>query len=138
MLFAGYNPLLDRDVYRVGVAVGMEKPMSDAFRKLTDSSLFINQEISYTHHFEGSWSWDKNGIWSYKYLLGKRFGDGLSVYAGPSLNMLITKIDGAEDYTWYSLWSPSGNGRDFRFWVGFTAGIRIFKQQVVPSTHSRW
>ena len=140
MLFAGYNPFLERDVYRVGVAVGLEKPMSDAFRNVTDSSLFINQEISYAHHFEGSWSWDKNGIWSYKYLLGKRFGNGLSLYGGPSLNMQIvrTSIEGAEDYTWYSLWSPSGHGRDYRFWVGFTAGVRLFKQEVVPSGRSDW
>ena len=140
MLFAGYNPLFDRDVYRVGVAVGMEKPMSDVFRKLDDSSLFINQEISYAHHLEGSWSWDKNGIWSYKYLLGKRFGNGFSLYAGPTLNMQIvrTSIEGANEYTWYSLWSPSGHGRDYRFWVGFTAGVRIFKQEVVPSSRSGW
>ncbi|PWN05995.1 hypothetical protein [Rhodohalobacter mucosus] len=140
MLFAGYNPLLTRDVYRVGVAVGMEKPLSDAFRNMTDSSLFINQELSYTHHIEGSWSWDKNGIWSYKYLLGKRFGNGLSLYAGPTFNLQIvrTSIEGANEYTWYSFWSPSGHGRDYRFWVGFTTGIRIFKQEVVPSSISQW
>ncbi|MDX1591220.1 MAG: hypothetical protein R3283_04620 [Balneolaceae bacterium] len=140
MLFAGYNPLLDRDVYRVGVAIGMERRMSDVFRKMSDTDWFINQEISYAHHIEGSWSWDKNGIWSYKYLLGKRYGNGFSLYAGPTLNMQIvrTSIEGANEYTWYSFWSPSGHGRDYRFWVGFTAGVRIFKQETVPSSRSGW
>jgi hypothetical protein len=125
----GYNPLLDRDVYRVGIAVGLEKNISDSFRKWENETMYVNQEFSILHHFEDEWREDLNLIYSYKFLLGKRLSNGLSIYGGPSFNAQVTRVSDANDYTWYSLWSPERKGRQYRFWVGFTAGIRLFKQQ---------
>jgi hypothetical protein len=56
----------------------------------------------------------------------------MSLYAGPSFNAQITRVNEANDYTWYSLWSPEAKGRQYRFWVGFTGGIRLFKQKKLP------
>ena len=128
----GYNTLLDRNVYRVGIAVGLEKNIQDSFKRVESNTLFVNQEISLVHNFEEEWSRNLNLIYSYRYLLGKRFGNGLSVYAGPTYNIQITRVDEAADYTWYSLWSPTWKGRQYRFWVGFTAGIRFLKQKNLP------
>ncbi|MTI87522.1 MAG: hypothetical protein FH748_06090 [Balneolaceae bacterium] len=125
----GYNTLLDRDVYRLGLAVGLEKNISDSFERLSSETLFVNQEISYLHHFEEDFSRKTNAIWSYKFLVGNRFASGFSMYAGPSFNMQVSRVSEASDYTWYSLWSPEWKGRQYRFWAGFTVGIRLFKQK---------
>ena len=128
----GYNTLLDRDVYRVGLAVGLEKNINDSFKNWRNESMYVNQEFSLTHQFEEEWTRKLNLIYSYKFLIGKRFGSGFSLYGGPSFNAQISRVDGAEDYSWYSLWSPEWKGRDYRFWVGFTAGVRLFKQKAIP------
>ncbi len=128
----GYNTLLDRNVYRIGFAIGLEKNINDSFQNWEDESMYVNQEFSFTHQFEDEWSRKLNLIYSYKVLVGKRLGNGLSLYGGPTFNAQITRVDAAEDYTWYSLWSPEWKGRDYRFWVGFTAGVRLFKQKAVP------
>lgn len=125
----GYNTLLDREVYRIGLAVGLEKNLQDAFQNWSNETMYVNQEFAVTHQFEEEWSRDLNLIYSYKFLLGKRFGNGLSIYGGPAFNAQVTRVAGAEDYTWYSLWSPEHKGREYRFWVGLTAGIRLFKQK---------
>lgn len=124
----GYNTLLDRDVYRVGLAVGLEKNVTDSFENWKNETAYVNQEFSVLHHFENKWREDLNLIYSYKFLLGKRFSNGFSIYGGPSFNAQVTRVADANDYTWYSLWSPERKGRQYRFWVGFTAGIRLFKQ----------
>ncbi len=128
----GYNTVLDRDVYRVGLAVGFEKNIRDAFKNWKNESLYINQEFSVMHHFEDEWSDKLNLLYSYKYHIGKRFGNGFSLYGGPTFNMLVSRVSGADDYTWYSLWSPEWKGRDYQFWVGFTAGFRLFNQKALP------
>ncbi len=128
----GYNTLLNRNVYRIGLAVGVEKNIQDSFEKWSNETMYINQEFAVTHQFEEKWSKKLNLIYSYKFLLGKRFNSGVSFYAGPSLNAQITRVATGNDYTWYSLWSPERKGRKYRFWVGFTAGIRLFKQKTLP------
>ncbi|GAB5408936.1 MAG: hypothetical protein BalsKO_13010 [Balneolaceae bacterium] len=128
----GYNTLLDRDVYRVGLSVGLEKNIQDSFENIESTTLFVNQEFSFQHVFEGEWSSQKNRMLSYKYMVGNRFGSGFSIYAGPSLNMQVTKVDEASDYSWYSLWSPTRKGKQYRFWVGFTVGMRLFNQKNLP------
>lgn len=125
----GYNTLLDRDVYRVGLSIGLEKNITDSFKNWQNETVFVNQELSVLHHFEDKWREDLNLIYSYKFMLGKRFTDGFSIYGGPSINAQVTRVENADDYTWYSLWSPERKGRQYRFWVGFTAGIRLFKQE---------
>lgn len=131
-LLLGYNTLLDRNVYRVGLAVGLEKNIQDSFEDVESTTLFVNQEFSIVHLFEEEWSKEKNRIYTYKYMLGNRFGNGLSLYAGPSVNMQVTRTDNTNDYTWYSLWSPTRKGKQYRFWVGFTVGMRLFQQKDLP------
>lgn len=128
----GYNTLLDREVYRIGLAVGLEKNIQDSFENIESTTLFVNQEFSFNHVFEGDWTKRKNRMLSYKYMLGNRFGNGLSIYGGPSINMQVTRVDEASDYTWYSLWSPTRKGKQYRFWVGATFGIRLFHQKNLP------
>jgi hypothetical protein len=132
MAIFGYNTLLNRNVYRFGLAVGLEKNIQDSFEKWSNETMYVNQEFAITHQFEEKWSRKLNLIYSYKFLVGKRFNSGVSLYAGPSLNAQISRVNNANDYTWYSIWSPERKGREYRFWVGFTAGIRLFKQKTMP------
>ncbi|MEX0844576.1 MAG: hypothetical protein WD022_04815 [Balneolaceae bacterium] len=137
----GYNTLLNRDVYRVGLAVGLEKNIQDSFENWENETLYVNQEFALTHQFEDSWNRDLNLIYSYKFLVGKRFGNGFSLYGGPTFNAQISRVPEAGDYTWYSLWSPEWKGRDYRFWVGFTTGIRLFKQKapsLIKDSFNQW
>lgn len=132
MLILGYNTLLDRNVYRIGLAVGVEKNIEDSFESISSSTLFVNQEFSMVHHFEEEWTDRKNRIYSYKFLVGNCFGNGFSLYAGPGINMQVSRVENTNDYTWYSFWSPEWKGRQYRFWVGFTVGVRFFKQKNLP------
>jgi hypothetical protein len=141
MAMFGYNTALDRDVYRIGFAVGLEKNIQDSFEKIESKTLFVNQEFSVHHVFEDDWDRTLNYIFSYKYMVGNRFGNGLSLYGGPSINMQVTRVNNANDYSWYSLWSPERKGRDYQFWVGFTVGVRLFKQMDLPlleDEYDRW
>ncbi|MEQ8577647.1 MAG: hypothetical protein RIC57_03165 [Balneola sp.] len=132
MAILGYNTSFDRNVYRFGLGVGLEKNINDSFRKIESEDLFVNQEFTVMHHFEEDWSKKTNLIFSYKYLIGNRFNSGLSLYGGPTYNIQVTRVNSANDYTWYSLWSPEWNGRKYRMWVGFTVGVRFFKQKNLP------
>lgn len=132
MAILGYNTSLDRNVYRFGLGVGLEKNINDSFKKIESEQLFVNQEFTVLHHFEEEWSRKTNLIFSYKYMLGYRFNSGASLYGGPSYNIQVTRVNTANDYTWYSLWDPSWKGRQYRMWVGFTVGIRFFKQKDLP------
>lgn len=132
MAILGYNTSLDRNVYRVGLGVGLEKNINDSFKKIDSEHLFVNQEFTVLHHFEEDWSKKTNLIFSYKYMVGNRFNSGLSLYGGPSYNIQVTRVNSANDYTWYSLWDPTWNGRQYRMWVGFTVGVRFFKQKNLP------
>lgn len=125
----GYNTLLDRDVFRIGLAVGIEKNVTDSFAKWENETVYVNQEFSVLHHFENEWREDLNLIYSYKFMLGKRLSNGFSFYGGPSFNAQVTRVASANEYTWYSFWSPERKGRQYRFWVGFTAGVRLFNQK---------
>ena len=138
MLILGYNPYLEGDVYRVGVAIGLEKNIQDSFEGITSSSLFVNQEFAWNHQFEGDWSSRMNRMLSYKFMVGNRFAQGFSLYGGPSINMQVTRLDEANDYTWWSFWSPERKGKQYRFWIGFTAGIRLFKQKDLPLINNDW
>lgn len=128
----GFNHALDRDVYRIGIGVGLEKNIQDSFEGIKSNTIFVNQEFSIYHLFEEKWNRTLNFIFSYKYFVGKRFGNGLSMYGGPTYNMQISRINGANDYSTYSIWSPSRKGRNYQFWVGFTVGLRVFKQKNLP------
>jgi len=66
-------------------------------------------------------------MYSYRYLLGRNFSGG-AVYAGPTANLLVSQVEGNSDYTWYSLIDRTISDRDVRFWIGLSAGFRLFNQ----------
>lgn len=117
MISIGINPLLNRDVWQLGWSIGGLQE---------HNNYFVYNDFSIFHINEESWSDVVNNIYKYRLLYGTEIGDGMALYGGPTFNMQISREDGSNEYTWYSLYSASPKGRDFRFWVGLTAGLQIF------------
>lgn len=126
---AGYNPLItDRDVWTLGWSIGSYRTLDEAWNRPGLSDYFSTHDFTIQRVFDGKWSSTVNSILSYRYLPGKNIAPDLAFYAGPSFNLQVSKQDGNSDYTWYSITEGTRAGRDVRFWIGFTAGIRVFGQ----------
>lgn len=128
-LSLGFNPLIgNRNVWSVSWSIGSYRTLDDAWNRPNLTDYFSTHDFTFQRIFDGSWSSTPNAILSYKYLLGKNVTPKTALYLGPSVNLQISKQAGNSDYTWYSFSEGTRAGRDVRFWIGFTAGVRIFGQ----------
>lgn len=117
MVSIGYNPLLNRDVWQVGWSIGRHHEYKNHF---------LYTDFSYFKINEGGWTSDLNSKYKYRLLFGKELVDGLKLYGGPTLNMLISRVDGRSDYTQYRLFDFGAKGREYIFWIGGSLGIELF------------
>lgn len=125
----GYNPLItDPDVWTIGWSIGSYQTLDEAWNRPGLQSYFTTHNFTIQNIFDEEWSRIPNFIYSYSYLLGKKMTNELALYAGPSLNLQVSKQEGNSDYTLYSLMEGTRAGRDVRLWIGLTAGIRLFGQ----------
>jgi len=129
MLSVGYNPFISgRDVWSVGWSIGFYRKLSFAWNNPSLENYFVIRDFSFHNIQEGDWSSTLNNQFSFRYLLGRDFkNSGLSVYAGPTFNLLVSKEPGNEDYVPYNLFKGGGDSLDRRFWIGFSAGIQLFR-----------
>jgi len=128
-LSLGFNPLIgDRDVWALSWSIGSYRTLDDAWKRPKLSDYFSTHDFTIQRIFDGGWDDTPNAIFSYKYLLGKNITHKTALYVGPSVNLQVSKQAGNSDYTWYSISEGERAGRDIRFWIGFTAGVRIFGQ----------
>jgi hypothetical protein len=125
----GFNPFIsDRDVWSLSWSIGTYRTLDDAWNRPNLGDYFSTHDFTLQRIFDDTWSSTPNAILSYKYLLGKNITPQTALYLGPTVNLQISKQAGNSDYTWYSISEATRSGRDVRFWVGFTAGVRIFGQ----------
>lgn len=117
MISIGYNPLLDRDVWQVGWSIGR-------LHQYENHSLYT--DFSYFKINEGNWTKDLNSIFKYRLLFSKEFSNGFKPYLGPTFNMLISRVQDSNDYTYYRLFDFGAKGREYVFWIGATMGIELF------------
>ncbi|PAU95501.1 hypothetical protein CK503_00095 [Aliifodinibius salipaludis] len=117
MLSVGFNPLLNRDVWQVGWSIGK-------LREYENHDLY--SDFSYFKINEGSWTKDLNSILKYRLLFGKEVNEDFKFYSGPTLNMLISRLQGSDDYAPYRLFDIKAKGRQYVFWIGATLGIELF------------
>lgn len=128
-LSVGYNPLIcDRDVWALSWSIGAYQTLDKAWNKPKLGEYFSTRDFTFQRVFDGKWSDTPNVILSFKYLLGKNITPNTALYLGPSLNLQISKEEESSDYTWYTISEATRAGRDVRFWIGFTGGIRLFGQ----------
>ncbi|NIV13607.1 MAG: hypothetical protein GWN62_20705, partial [Aliifodinibius sp.] len=59
-------------------------------------------------------------------LFGKELNKHFKVYGGPTLNMLISRLEESDDYAPYRLFDIKAKGRQYVFWLGATLGIELF------------
>lgn len=125
----GFNPLIDdRDVWSLSWSIGTYRTLDDAWNRPKLTDYFSTHDFTIQRIFDGGWDDTPNAILSYKYLLGKNITPKTALYIGPTANLQVSKQPGNSDYTWYSISETTRAGRDVRFWIGFTAGVRIFGQ----------
>lgn len=117
MLSIGFNPFLDRDVWQLGWSIG---------KLNTYDHHFLYSDFSYFKINEGGWTSDLNSKYKYRLLFGKEFADDLKLYGGPTLNMLISRVDGRNEYTQYRIFDFGAKGREYIFWAGFSVGVELF------------
>lgn len=126
-LSVGYNTFItDRDVWRVSWTIGSYRELSEWWEDSRFANFFRKKDFSIIENQEGNWLRGVNRTLSYRYMLGRNIIRGMSFYAGPSLNLQITNEEEASEYTWYSIFEGERAGREFRFWIGFSAGLHFF------------
>lgn len=125
----GFNPLIhDRDVWALSWSIGTYQTLDKAWNRPKLGEYFSTRDFTFQRVFDGKWSDTPNAILSFKYLLGKNMTPNTALYLGPSLNLQISKAENSSDYSWYTISEATRAGRDVRFWIGFTGGIRLFGQ----------
>lgn len=128
-LSIGFNPFIsDRNVWALSWSIGLYQTLDEAWNRPKLSDYFSTHDFTIQRIFDDRWSSTPNAIFSYKYLLGKNITPKTSLYVGPTLNLQVSKQAGNSDYTWYSITESAREDRDVRFWIGFTAGVRLFGQ----------
>jgi hypothetical protein len=130
MLSVGYNMgITDRDVLSLGWTIGRHRTLTEAWLRPGLDDYFVNADLSFTKIIEGDnlEGIDKlNNQFTWRYMMGRTVGDNFSVYAGPSLNVLVSEDVRNADYAPYSLLERSTSNYDVRGWIGFTVGMQLF------------
>lgn len=128
MISVGYNTFIDdRDIWSLGWSIGYYRTLDEAWDRPNLDDYFSIHDFTYQNIQDGEWSAKLNNQISYRYLLGKQISDQFSIYAGPTLNLLISREENNDDYTLYNITSSNRSGVDYRFWAGITAGVQLFK-----------
>lgn len=127
MISLGYNSALNNsDLWSFGWTIGLHSPLEDAWNNNRFDGYFRMKDFSIQSIQEEDTDIWESSLYSFRYLLGKELGRNVGIYAGPSLNLLITDEDDQRDYSWYSIFDGNRGGHNFDFWVGFSAGLQFF------------
>lgn len=117
MISVGYNTLVGRDLWQAGWSIGKFNEYQNHF---------MYSDFSYFKINEGDWTKKLNSNFKYRLLLGKQFSGSIKFYGGPTLNMLVSRVDNRNEYTRYRLFDFGTKEREYIFWVGLSAGIELF------------
>ena len=127
MISIGYNSALNsKDLWSFGWSIGSHAPLEEAWNHDRFKGYFRMKDLSIQSIQEEEDDIWESQMYSFRYLLGKEIGSRFGIYAGPSLNLLVSDEDDEKDYTWYSIIDTDRWDHNFKFWVGFSAGIQLF------------
>ncbi len=126
MVSIGYNPLInDRDVWSLGWTIGSYRDLVERWGDSKYDGYFSKSDFTIKNIQEGRAAISLDNMYTYRFMLGKDFSGGFKMYAGPSLNLLISKEDVANQYTWYSIISGTTRDRGWRVWLGLSIGMQF-------------
>jgi hypothetical protein len=127
MVSFGYNSFLSgREVWSLGWTIGSYSPLDEAWNDSRYEGYFRMRDFQFQNVQEGRFSTRLNSIYSFRYLLGKDLAGGFGIYAGPNLNVLLSRESRSNEYTWYSILSGERGGSDYAIWLGFSFGFQFF------------
>ena len=119
----------ESDVLKLGGSLGLVFDMRDRFSGVLKDNWTVTHELSLYQYMKDKWNRQNTKQLTYRYLISSMINNQFSMYAGPSINIL--KEGSVDDLIWYDIWSPSIKDNDYRVWVGFNVGFRLFKQETV-------
>lgn len=126
MISVGYNSALNsEELWSFGWSIGVHTPLEEAWRNERFDGYFRMKDLTIQSIQEEDDAWDTR-LYKYRYLLGKEIARSIGIYAGPTLNLLVSDENDERDYTWYSVIDTDRGGHNFKLWFGFTAGIQFF------------
>ena len=112
------------EMWGVGYGIGTHLYNNDQTKiQLELLSYQINEGREWTDHF--------NGLEQLKLTFAKSLGNHLRVFAGPTVNLLITDSQDNNgqklyrDFAPYSFYSRTGKHTSMKGWIGLTAGIHF-------------
>ena len=128
MISMGFNPTItDREVAQLSWHIGRFQTLDEAWIRPNLSNYFVKKDWSISVLVDDDTEKSTlNHQYAYRYLLGSKFTNGLAVYGGPSLNLLITNHVNRDDFTPYTIFETSKGNTDYRFWIGFSLGLQLF------------
>lgn len=107
----------------VGYGIGTHLTNKEDFK--------INLEaISYQINEGSTWTEAYNGLQQLKLTFAGGLNPNVYFFAGPTFNLMVSeyyKSDGTlgSDFPPYYIFDNSGGSTDLKFWIGFTAGLKI-------------
>jgi hypothetical protein len=119
ILAVGYQPSFGDDPYRwaTGIGIGGHIPFG---------SKFVNIEALSFHVNEGeAWENDLHMINKLRLIGGWEINPRLSVFAGLTLNVLVSQVNDGDHMAIGSFYDHTGDDTWVRMWPGFVAGVQF-------------
>jgi len=120
LVTAGYEQSDNKKRWLTGVGIGGHVPLGERF--------FLEPELLQSHVNEGlTWSDTKNELTTLRLIGGFRAQRHLSFFAGPTFNLLVTKVGHGEGFGLIhgTRITSAGSATTMRVWPGFAAGFQI-------------
>ena len=130
-LSVGYNPILVNHV-KLGAAAGFVMDARDRFKRISTDDLSITHELAYYEYIGEDFDERNEKQLSYRFLLSKLLNEQVSLYFGPSINLMYSLDQESDELLWYSPISITIKDKELNAWLGFNLGIRLFKQKMLP------
>ncbi|MDX1284006.1 MAG: hypothetical protein R3182_03295 [Draconibacterium sp.] len=114
----GMQYLSDQFRWGVGYGIGTHLIYSEDFKvNIETMSYYINDGRHWSKYY--------NGLQQLKFTFARSLSENVSLFAGPTFNLMVTDYPGTGDFAPYHFVSHRGNNTYLQGWIGFNAGIRI-------------
>lgn len=120
VLSIGYNPFYGDNLWQVGIGIGYHY-------ELNHNGDGLETDLMYYHvNHDGQWTEETSfhGQWRIHYT--RSFTDGVALFTGPSLNLLLTDESLPTEQVPYTLFEQSPGSNELLWWVGWSLGVELF------------